>query len=76
MRRHDYVADIVGWWARGAHRWDDLVEVGGLLLARRRHVVARLGRVEIPSVVALHAELDGFEPVRAPASERPRLVLV
>jgi hypothetical protein len=76
LRRHDYVADVVGWWARGAHRWDDLVEVGGLLLARRRHVVLRLGRIEIPSVVALHAELDGLEPVRAPASDRPRLVLV
>jgi hypothetical protein len=76
LRRHDYVADIVGWWARGAHRWDDFVEVGGLLVARRRHVVARLGRLEVP-VVALHAELDDVVPVGAPAGPtRPRLVLV
>jgi hypothetical protein len=75
LRRHDYVADIVGWWARGAHRWEDFVEVGGLVVPRRRHVVARLGRLELP-VVALHAELDALAPVRAPAPERPRLELV
>ncbi|HVU50002.1 MAG TPA: hypothetical protein VHL80_04915 [Polyangia bacterium] len=75
LRRHDYVADIVGWWARGAHRWEDFVDVGGLLVARRRHVVARLGPVELP-IVALHAELDDLAPVRPLASERPRLVLV
>lgn len=76
LRRHDYVADIVGWWARGAHCWDDFVEVGGLLVARRRHVVARLGRIELP-VVALHAELEDVSALRPTGSEdRPRLVLV
>ena len=75
LRRHDYVADIVGWWARAAHRWEDLVEVSGVLVARRRHVVARLGRLELP-FVALAAELDDVASVRAPGSERPRLVLV
>jgi hypothetical protein len=76
LRRHDYVAEIVGWWARGAHLWEDFVEVAGLLVARRRHVVARLGRLEVP-IVALHAELDEVAPLRAPgADERPRLVLV
>jgi hypothetical protein len=75
LRRHDYVADIVGWWARGAHRWEDFVEVGGLAVARRRHVVARIGRLEVP-IVALHAELEDLSPVRAAAPERPRLVLV
>ena len=75
LRRHDYVAEIVGWWARGAHRWDDFVEVAGIPVARRRHVVARLGRFEVP-VVALHADLDDVAPVREPGAERPRLVLV
>jgi hypothetical protein len=75
LRRHDYVADIVGWWARGAHRWEDFVDVAGVPVARRRHVVARLGRVELP-FVALHADLDDAAPIPAATSERPRLVLV
>jgi hypothetical protein len=57
LRRHDYVADIVGPWARGAHFWRDFVTVGGLQMASVRHVVARLGRRTTP-FVALHAELS------------------
>ncbi|HET6284943.1 MAG TPA: hypothetical protein VFH73_28560 [Polyangia bacterium] len=53
--RHDYVADIVGAWARGAHFWEDFVTIRGLPIARRRHVVARFGRFTTP-LVALHAE--------------------
>jgi hypothetical protein len=56
LRRHDYVADIVGPVARGAHFWRDFVTVGGLEMATVRHVVARLGRRATP-FVALHAEL-------------------
>jgi len=56
LRRHDYVADIVGPWARGAHLWRDFVTVAGLQMTRTRHVVARLGRRTTP-LVALHAEL-------------------
>jgi hypothetical protein len=56
LRRHDYVADIVGAWARGAHFWTDFVTVSGLEMPRVRHVVARLGRRATP-FVALHAEL-------------------
>jgi hypothetical protein len=56
LRRHDYVADIVGGWAQGAHYWRDFVTVAGLEMARVRHVVARLGRRATP-FVALHAEL-------------------
>ena len=56
LRRHDYVAEIVGAWARGAHFWRDFVTVAGLEVPRVRHVVARLGRVTTP-LVALHAEL-------------------
>jgi hypothetical protein len=57
LRRHDYVADIVGPWARGAHFWRDFVTVGGVEMATVRHVVARLGRRTTP-LVALHAELS------------------
>jgi hypothetical protein len=74
LRRHDYVADIVGWFARGAHRWEDHVDVAGIPVARRRHVVLRLGRLEVPPVVALHAELGSVTAV-APAGG-PRLTLV
>jgi hypothetical protein len=62
--RHDYVAEIVGAFARGAHHWSDYVDVGGgLLVARRRHVIARLGRRELPRFVALHADLDEIAAV-------------
>jgi hypothetical protein len=74
LRRHDYVADIIGWWARGAHRWDDFVEVAGLPIARHRHVVARFGRIELP-LVALHAELRDVTALPA-QSAGPRLRLV
>jgi len=57
LRRHDYVADIVGPWARAAHYSEDYQTVAGLPMARRRHVVARVARWPTP-VVALHAELD------------------
>jgi hypothetical protein len=56
LRRHDYVADIAGAWARGAHFWTDFVTVAGLEMASVRHVVARVGRQTVP-FVALHAEL-------------------
>jgi hypothetical protein len=74
LRRHDYVAEIVGWWARGAHRWEDFVDVAGVPVARRRHVVLRLGAVEVPAVVALHAELSAVAAL--PTSTRPKLTLV
>jgi hypothetical protein len=48
IARHDYVADVVGAWARGAHFWEDYQDAGGLAIARRRRVVARIGRRPIP----------------------------
>lgn len=36
--RHDYVADVVGRWARAAHLCADHVEAGGLLFPTRRWV--------------------------------------
>ena len=52
--RHDYVADIVGAWARGAHFWRDYVTVEGVPIATHRRVLARLGRTPVP-MVALDA---------------------
>jgi hypothetical protein len=57
LGRHDYVAEIVGTMARGAHLWRDFVTAHGIPIARERHVVARLGRATTP-LVALHAELE------------------
>ena len=57
LRRHDYVADIVGWWARGAHLWRDFETARGMPFPRERHVVARVGRATT-LFVALHAQLD------------------
>jgi hypothetical protein len=73
LRRHDYVADIVGPWARGAHLWDDFVDARGMPVPRHRHVVARLGRLELPAV-ALDARLEDVAALEPPA--RPRLTLV
>jgi hypothetical protein len=52
--RHDYVADIVGAWARGAHYWREYVTVSGFPIATHRRVHARLGRIAMP-IVALDA---------------------
>jgi hypothetical protein len=48
IARHDYVADVVGWWARGSHFWEDYQEAGGLQIARRRRVVLRIGKQPTP----------------------------
>jgi hypothetical protein len=59
LRRHDYVAEVLGPKARGAHFSSDYVDVSGLLLARRRLVVfERLGRAwPLP---ILWARFDGL----------------
>lgn len=46
--RHDYVADVIGPWARGAHFWEDYQRCGGLLIARRRRVVRAIGSMPTP----------------------------
>lgn len=56
--RHDYVADVIGAWARGCHYWRNYDESSGYLVARTRHVTPRLFGRPLPGV-ALHAELDG-----------------
>ena len=60
IRRHDYTADIVGAWARGAHFWRAQTRVNGLPVALERHVVSRLGALATP-VTVLHARFSGAE---------------
>jgi hypothetical protein len=43
LLRHDYVAEVVGGWARGAHFVGEYVEVDGLWVPRARWVHALLG---------------------------------
>ena len=38
LRRHDYVAEVIGGWAHGAHHCADHVEAGGLWFPTRRWV--------------------------------------
>jgi hypothetical protein len=62
LRRHDYVAEIVGRWARAAHLCDRHHQVDGLLVPTRRRVypLAPGGRVAPgPVLVALDlAEIE------------------
>jgi hypothetical protein len=60
LRRNDYVAQVVGWWAQGAHRLDDYAEVDGIPIPRRRTVLPRLGRRCLPGPVTLAATFGGL----------------
>ena len=46
--RHDYVAEVVGAWACASHFWEGYERCGGLLIARRRRVLFRIGRRPAP----------------------------
>lgn len=68
LTRHDYHAEILGVWARGAHFWKLQERVAGLPIAMERQVVLRLGTTTWP-LNALHAtfmdaevELDTLHP--------------
>lgn len=58
LRRNDYVADVVGPFARGAHGWDDFVTMEGLPVPTRRTVVPRLGTLALASPIVLSATFD------------------
>ena len=58
--RHDYVAEPIGRWTRGAHFWQDYRRVSGVPIAMRRRVVARIGRTALPFVV-LSATLSNVQ---------------
>jgi hypothetical protein len=71
LRRNDYVADVVGSWARGAHLWDDYTTVEGLPLPARRTVLARVGNTPLPFPKVLSATFEGFG-VRLGTGDTPR----
>ena len=60
LTRHDYHAEIVGVWARGAHFWKRQERFAGFPVSLERHVLARLGGVAVP-VTALHATFADAE---------------
>jgi hypothetical protein len=63
ITRHDYQAEIAGFWARGAHFWRRQTAFDGLPIALDRHVVARLGTMPVP-ITALHGTFRGAEVER------------
>jgi hypothetical protein len=60
LRRHDYRADVVGWWAAGAHISSDYQIMNGLPIATRRQVFARFFQAVTP-VPVLSATLHPLE---------------
>jgi hypothetical protein len=62
--RHDYVADIVGPWARGCHLWLDYESCDGFLVARHRRVVVRTFGRPTP-ITVLEARLSSVAIVPA-----------
>lgn len=60
LRRNDYVAEVVGAWAVGAHFWEDFTTIDGLPLPARRLVVRRIGNTPLPFATALLATFDGL----------------
>jgi hypothetical protein len=58
LRRNDYVAEVVGWWATGAHGWDDYANVDGLAVPTRRTVVFRAGRRPVRFLPVLSATFE------------------
>lgn len=64
LRRHDYVAEVVGGWAHAAHFCDGHREAGGLLFPTRRRVVPiGPGERPLPGPVLVALDLDEIEVV-------------
>jgi hypothetical protein len=60
LTRHDYHAEVVGFWARGAHFWKSQESFNGFPISLDRHVLARLGSISCP-VTALRATFADAE---------------
>jgi hypothetical protein len=54
LERHDYHAEIIGFFARGAHFWQRQTRFNGFPIALSRYVTLRLGAQSCP-LTALHA---------------------
>jgi len=70
LRRHDYVAEVVGRWAHAAHMCDEHREVDGLLIPTRRRVfpIGPGGR-PLPGPVLVSLDLDEIEVLPRADSE-------
>lgn len=65
LRRHDYVAEVVGRWARAAHYCDEHVQAGGLVFPTRRRVRpvgVRNRALGFPTLVSLELSELHVEP--------------
>jgi len=62
LERHDYHAEIVGFFARGAHFWQRQTRFDGFPIALSRHVTLRFGAYPCP-LTALHARFVDAEVV-------------
>lgn len=60
VRRHDYVAEVVGSWAGVCQYWNDYEMVAGFKFPMKRRVVARLSGTPLPLTV-LDAEFRSIE---------------
>jgi hypothetical protein len=58
LRRNDYVAEIIGPCALGAHGWDDFQTLAGLPFPTRRTVLVRLAAVALPFPAVLLATFE------------------
>jgi hypothetical protein len=54
LARHDYHAEVLGFWARGAHFWRRQASFNGFPISLDRQVLARLGSFACP-ILALRA---------------------
>ena len=64
LRRHDYVAEVVGGWAHAAHFCDEHREAGGLLFPTKRRVVPiGPGERPLPGPVLVSLDLDEIDVV-------------
>jgi hypothetical protein len=60
--RHDYHAEILGWFAHGSHFTSEFKELSGFPVACERQVYARIGSIVLP-IPVLHASLTPIEVV-------------
>lgn len=69
LRRHDYVALVVGRWARAAHYCADEVDVGGITIAARRWVLPiGPGNRALPFPTLVSLQLSDLSVVNSPVS--------
>jgi hypothetical protein len=62
IRRHDYVAEPIGRWARAAHYCDDHRQFGGLAFPTRRRVRPRgTGGRSLPKPILVALDIDQIE---------------